>query len=94
MQKDRLSAVYCGQVNGRYVTVRPGDSAAKPLDEAVLELQRALEGLQGSLEASIRRTDKVGHPRVCVWARKKAMDPWTFEWEGGADDRAAAAPSL
>src|SRR5260221_6990233 len=94
MQKDGLSSIYCGQVDGRYVTVRDGDTAAKPLDAAVLELRQALGKRRDALEATIRRTDKVGHPRVCVWARKKAMDPWTFEWETGADDRAAAAPEL
>jgi hypothetical protein len=76
------------------VTVRTGDTAAKPLDEAVFELRRALEERQDALEATIRRTDKVGHPRVCVWTRKKAMDPWAFEWEIGADNLAAAAPQL
>jgi hypothetical protein len=94
MQKDRLSAVYCGQVNGRYVTVRPGASAAKPLDEAVIELQQALEGRDGALEVAIRRTDRVGHPRVCAWKRAKTQDPWTFGWESGADNLTAAARQL
>ena len=94
MQKDSLSSIYCGQVNGRYVTVRAGDAAAKPLDAAVLELRQALEERQGALEVAIRRTDKLGHPRVCVWTRKKVMDPWSFVWEAGADNPAAAAPQL
>jgi hypothetical protein len=89
MQKDMLSSVYRGQVNGQYLTVQAGDFAAKPLEAAVTELRRELAGRHDALEAAIRRTDKHGHPRVCAWTRKKVQDPWTFSWEIGADNPAA-----
>jgi hypothetical protein len=89
MQKDTLSSVYRGQVNGQYLTVQVGDWAAKPLGDAVTELRRELEGRHDAVEASIRRTDKTGHPRVCMWTRRMVNDPWTFSWESGADNQAA-----
>ena len=89
MRRDVLVRSFGGNPDASIVVLRPQADKEELFDDALEEARREAAERRDVIELGIRRSDRPGHPWVCSWKRRAISEPWTFEWQAGADDKDA-----